>query len=166
MSLGTLFKRQYTTVHDIENLTVEDILRIPPNTISTTSIMAEEELFKAIDPIKQAAIKFIAEKKQMRDKYQIRYPTPDEMVGYFKGRQVDKEEARDMVNEARIKDLHNYTQAMLVKAQLQPTPIGSTRKGGKKRSRKQRKTETQKDPSFCVISQSTKNMCVLVDLLV
>ena len=27
-------------------------------------------------------------------------------------------------------------------------------------------TETQKDPSFCVISQSTKNMCVLVDLLV
>lgn len=141
---GHFFRRPYETPLDIENINVEDILRIPPNQISTRKIMAEEELFKAIDPIKQAAVKYIAEQKQMRDEHGVRYPTPDEMVRYFKGRQVNKEEARDMVNEARNNNLRDSLEAEKLVAQLPPTPTGPTRKGGKKRSRKQRKQRRRK----------------------
>ena len=160
MSLGTLFKRPYTKVHDIEHLNVDQILQIPPNEISTTKIMAETEVFKAIDPTKQAAVKFIAEQKRMRDEHKLRYPTPDEMVRYFKDRQNKSEQVNNEVdnlifearvenlhdNSDRIKNLHNYTEAMKIEAQLPSPPTGSTlrRKGGKKRSRKQRKQRRRK----------------------
>ena len=123
-----LFGRQYETPLDLEEMSVEEILRIPPNKISTTKIMAEAELFKAIDPTKQAAVKYIAEQKRMRDNNGFPYPTPDKLVEYFKIRQVNKEEARDMVTEARIQNVQD-----------------SLRKnGGKKRSRKQRKQRRRK----------------------
>jgi hypothetical protein len=148
---GNLFGRQYETALDIENITVEDILRIPPNKISTTKIMAEEDWCKTIDPTKQAAVKYIAEQKRMRDKRGFPYPTPDEMVRYFNKRQANKEEVDDLLmgarvenlsdNTARRENLHNYTIAMNLEKGLQSPP---PRKGGKKRSRKQRKQRRRK----------------------
>jgi hypothetical protein len=134
-------RRQYETPLDLEQMSVDDILRIPPNEISTTKIMAEDDLFKAINPTKQAAVKYIAEQKSVRDKYGLRYPTPDEMVRNFNKRQADKEEARDMVNEARIKNLHDSLEAEKLLKNIQSPP---PRKGGKKRSRKQRKQRRRK----------------------
>lgn len=138
---GNLFGRQYETTLDIENITVEDILRIPPNKISTTKIMAEEEAFGLLPPRKQAAVKYIAEQKRMRDERGFSYPTPDNMVNYFNKRQVDKEEARDMVNESRVKNLHDSLEADKLFKNIQSPP---PRKGGKKRSRKQRKQRRRK----------------------
>lgn len=134
-------RRQYETPLDLEQMSVDDILRIPPNEISTTKIMAEDELFKAINPTKQAAVKYIAEQKSVRDKYGLRYPTPDEMVRNFNKRQADKEEARDMVNESRVKNLHDSLEAEKLFKNIQSPP---PRKGGKKRSRKQRKQRRRK----------------------
>ena len=55
-------------------------------------------------------------------------------------RQVDKEEVRDMVNEARIKDLHDSLENEKLFKNIDSPP----RKGGKKRSRKQRKQRRRK----------------------
>lgn len=144
-------RRQYETPYDLEEMSVEDILKIPPNEISTTKIMDETEAFTRLPKLKQDAIEFIAEQKRMRDKHKIPYPTPEKMVQYFNKRQKNKEEVDDLLigarvenlsdNTARIKDLHNYTQAMKVEAQLPSPP---PRKGGKKRSRKQRKQRRRK----------------------
>ena len=78
-----VWKTQYETPLDLEEMSVEEILRIPPNKISTTKIMAEAELFKAIDPTKQAAVKYIAEQKHVRDKFGIPYLTPEKMIQIF-----------------------------------------------------------------------------------
>jgi hypothetical protein len=135
---------------------VEDILRIPPNKISTTKIMGEEH-FKYIGQKIQDAIKFIAAQKLLRNEYGIPYPTPDKMVQLFKNEQQRKQEVDNLVFEARvenlhdnsdrIKNLHNYTEAMKFGAQLPSPPTGSTLRrkgGGKKRSRKQRKQRRRK----------------------
>ena len=157
---GNLFGRQYETPLDIQQMTVEDILQIPPNKISTTKIMGDTDAFELLLPLQKNAVKFIAEKKRMRDEHKLRYPTPDEMVRYFKDRQNKSEQVNNEVdnlifearvenlhdNSDRIKNLHNYTEAMKIEAQLPSPPTGSTlrRKGGKKRSRKQRKQRRRK----------------------
>ena len=158
MSLGTLFKRPYETPLDIEQMTVEDILQIPPNLISTRKIIAEEVLFKAIDPIKQAAVKFIAEKKKMRDERSESYPTPDKIIHMFytniKKKITNKIDAEKILLEVATTeddkakfnanitkltgDLNNINQI------IESLPTGPTRKGGKKRSRKQRKQRRRK----------------------
>jgi hypothetical protein len=138
-------------------MNVEDILRIPPNKISTTKIMGEGELFKNIGVERQVAIKFIAAQKLLRNEYGIPYPTPDEMVKFFKTEQKRKQEVDNLVFEARVEnlhdnsdrinDLHNYNEAIKIENKFPSAPIGSTQRrkeGGKKRSRKQRKQRRKK----------------------
>ena len=157
MSIGTLFKRQYETPSEIEQMTVEDILRIPPNKISTRKIMAEEELFKAIDPTKQAAVKFIAEQKRMRDERRESYPTPDKMIRMFytdiKEKIINKIDAEKILLEVATKedDQANFNANITeltgdlnnINKIIDSLPKTS-RKGGKKRSRKQRKQRRRK----------------------
>ena len=149
-------RREYETPYDLEKMSVEDILKIPPNEISTTKIMDETEAFTLLPKLKQDAIQFIADQKRMRDEHKNPYPTPEKMVQYFNKMQKNKEEVDNLIFEARvenlhdnsdrIKNLHNYTEAMKIEAQLPSPPTGSTlrRKGGKKRSRKQRKQRRRK----------------------
>jgi archaellum component FlaC len=97
----------------------------------------------------------------LRNEYGIPYPTPDEMVKFFKTEQKRKQKFEDEVNNLvletrvnklndnsdRINDLHNYNEAIKIENKFPSAPTGSTQRrkeGGKKRSRKQRKQRRKK----------------------
>lgn len=133
-----LFSRDYETALDIETMTVDDILQIPPDKISTTKIIADG-LFKNIHPEKQAAVKYIAEQKHLRDEFNIPYPRPDQIIRMFKNRSSTNREVRDLINTEGLKDLDQREAARKTFEGL------ATRKyGGKKRSRKQKRRKTRR----------------------
>lgn len=100
------FKREFETPEELERLDVNDILRIPPNKISTTKIIAQDDAQikkdkqKAMDPIKKKAVKFIARQKQLEREDLAPYPSPDEMVRLFKNIQKTDQEAADIIEAA------------------------------------------------------------------
>ena len=100
------FKREFETPEELERLDVNDILRIPPNKISTTKIIAQDDAQikrdkqKAMDPIKKKAVKFIARQKEFEREHGDPYPSPDEMVRLFKNIQKTDQEAADIIEAA------------------------------------------------------------------
>ena len=138
-----LFARDYQTALEIETMTVNDILQIPPDKISTTKIIADD-LFKNIHPEKQAAVKYIAEQKYLRDEYSIPYPLPNKIVDMFQKRKSNERAVQDLINTQGFKDLDEREAARKTFEGLAPTP-GATKKGGKKRSRKQKRRKTRRN---------------------
>lgn len=140
-----LFSRDYETALDIENMSVNDILQIPPDKISTTKIIADD-FFKHIHPEKQAAVKYIAEQKRMRDEFGFPYPKPEKMVVMFNIDRSKKREVDDEISEAGFDVLKEREVARRTFENLLPTPTTSTTRklGGKKRSRKQKRRKTRR----------------------
>ena len=131
------FERKYQTVGQIELLSYNDILRLPPNEIKTTKILQEDEAASGtnkMDPIKRAAIMYIAEQKNMRDKYGMKYPEPNRMVENF---------TRRMKTDAQVRDLIEDAEAENVKDRLARLGGGRARRQSKKRQ-SQRKRKSQR----------------------
>ena len=77
-SIKNMFKkRDYTEPSDIENMTAEDILKISPDNIKTSSITGDPA-FHYLKPDQQAAIMVISQAKTQNS-----YPTIDELMKMF-----------------------------------------------------------------------------------
>jgi hypothetical protein len=115
-------------------------------------------VFKAIDTIKQAAVKYIAEKKQLRDERGESYPTPDKIIHMFytdiQKKIINNIDTEKILLEVSTKeddiakinaDITKLTKDLnIINAKINSLPTTSSRKGGKKRSRKQRKQRRRK----------------------
>lgn len=104
------FERKYQTVGQIELLSYKDILRLPPNEIKTTKILQEDDAASdtnKMDPMKRAAVMYIAEQKKMRDKFEIKYPEPNRMVENFTRRMQTNAQVRDVIEAAEAKDVQD-----------------------------------------------------------
>jgi hypothetical protein len=136
------FKRDFETPDQIKNMSVDDILRIPPNKISTTKIMAHKD-FKDMDSMKKEAVKYIGEQKRMRDEFEFPYPSPDKIVDLFKRRQATKKQVDKVIDDAEMKDMEYRLENLNFKDKFQPTPKGGAKRKSKKRQ-SQRKRKSQR----------------------
>lgn len=139
--IKSVFVRDFETALDIEQLDVNRILQIPPDKISTKKIIADE-LFQHIDPAKQAAVKYIAEQKHLRDEFGIPYPAAEKIVKMFSIRQSSNRDVNDVISTEGFSDLDNRVAANNMFRNLAETP--KRKMGGKKRSRKKRKQSRRK----------------------
>jgi hypothetical protein len=133
MPLGTLFKRPYTKVHDIEHLSVDQILQIPRNQISTTSII-EDDKFNTLSELQQDAVKYMASRKRLENNGILKY---ENILTSF---------AHNKKTDRAVNDLVNITSVQNEQLQLDEIErrLRALHDGGKKRSRKQRKQRRRK----------------------
>ena len=136
------FKRDFETPDQIKNISVEDILRIPPNKISTTKIMAHKD-FKDMDSMKKEAVKYIGEQKRMRDEFEFPYPSSDKIVDLFKRRQATNKQVDQVMDDAEMKDMEYRLANLDFKDKFQPTPRkgGANRRSKKRQSQRKRKSQ-------------------------
>jgi hypothetical protein len=133
------FKRDFETPDQIKNMSVEDILRIPPKKISTTKIMAHKD-FNNLNPTKKEAVKYVAEQKRMRDEFEVPYPSSDKILVLFIGRIETNKQVDQVIDEAEMKDMEYRLENLNFKDKFQPTP----RKGGAKRQSKKRQSQKKR----------------------
>jgi hypothetical protein len=134
-SLTSYFQKPYSTALDIEFIdNIEDILKIPPDQINTTDIIADD-MFREISKGKQAAIRFIHRQIEMRDRGFFNYPPPNKMLELFKRSKEFNKDVEDEITKAALLDNSERFEDLKVRGRF----LDNRREGGKKRQRTKRR---------------------------
>ena len=152
MSLSSRLKktlklaRPYETVDSIKDMTVEEILSINPDQISTTEIVNDPK-FKKMNEMKQNAVKYIATRKRVRRNNNIPY---ENIVEGFKdkyGNEAVREVIFDAyveVNNKMLDDARFLSSTRRRLDKLDEAEKRRSKKGGKRNKTKKRRAQSRR----------------------